>query len=75
MDKWEYLLVPIPDKKMFGMMDVQGPVVNEHKQYNLQGLADIELWNRLGAEGWELVRQAGPNRPFHTFKRRIKPSE
>ncbi len=70
MDKWEYLLVPIPDKKLFGAMNIPSPVVNEQKQYHLQGLADIELWNKLGADGWELVSQAGPNRPCYTFKRR-----
>ncbi len=70
MDKWEYLLVPTDDKKMFGVMDVPSLVVNEHEQYHLKGLSTIELWNRLGAEGWELVSEPGPNRPFYTFKRR-----
>ncbi len=70
MDKWEYLLVPTGDKKIFGVMDTPAPVVNEREQYNLKGLSPLDLWNRLGAEGWELVSEPGPNRPFYTFKRK-----
>ncbi len=72
MARWEYLLVPIGDKKIFGVMEMPSTsVVNVMEQNNLKNLAPVELYARLGAQGWELVKEPGPNRPFYTFKRRV----